>query len=320
MRRVLAVAMLGTGTLAAQGHPVPERFTLEASHSVASFSVRHLGLARVRGHFSDLAGTLLYDEAEPANSSVTVIIRTASLSTGHERRDADLRENFFEVARYPHIVFQSTSVTPRDGGLVLAGTLRIRDVTRAVVIPVTLLGMRDEAAERRAGFSGTLRIDRNDFGVRKEGHPAETRLVIGNEIEIELEVEAVRQRFAAVAFDSRQKPSVGALLDTVVQRSGGAAAARRLRDLRAARDATYNGASRELIVLAARLIESGRPDAAAAILGAAVESDTSLAPQLWLGHAYAAAGDVPRARQSYERVLGRDSVSTGAIEMLRRLR
>jgi len=295
-------------------------YPIDASHSEATFTVRHLGLSRVRGRFDDLRGTLLLDTADVTRSSVMVLIRTPSIATGNTRRDDDLKANFFEVDSFPTIVFQSTRVERAGDGLRVHGDLRIRNVTRPVVLEVESLGTHANAqGEHRVGFAGQLRIDRNDYGVRKDGHPAELAGVIGDRVDIELQVEGLTRDYERLAFDSRQRPSIGETLLPIARAQGGEAAVRRYGELREREADAHNFASRELMVAGLRLLQAGHP-AAAHVLGLVAANDTANATgHEVFGRALAYAGQQDRAVAALERAVAIDPQSTGALEILRRL-
>ncbi len=298
----------------------PELFTFDPSHSEASFHVRHLGLSRVRGTFSQISGSLLLDDADVTRSSVTVVIGTASLFTANERRDDDLRQNFFETERFSEIVFQSTSIVRQGEGLELHGMLQIKDITRPVTIPVEFLGevVNAQTGNRIVGFQGELRIDRRDWGVAREGHPAEIARTIGNEVVIDLQVEAVRQNFASVGFQGAERPSAGQLLLDALEAGGMSGAKARFEEIRGAPEESLNLAPREFGVLAMKLIQSDRAGEAAEVLALALELHPD-APALhdWMGLALARAGRKEEALVHYARVLAAAPRNTSAIEMTR---
>jgi polyisoprenoid-binding protein YceI len=134
--------LLLTAPAAAPGQQAsaPERYVVDPAHTAVGFAVRHLGLSKVRGSFAGVSGAVFYDSLRPERSSVTVLIEAASLDTGNERRDEDLKANFFDVERFPRITFQSTGLEREAGGYRLHGLLGIRDSLRAIAFPVQLLG------------------------------------------------------------------------------------------------------------------------------------------------------------------------------------
>lgn len=299
----------------------PGYYSFDRSHVSVSFSVRHLGLSRVRGTFVDVSGTIRYDPRDVEASSVTAIIRTASVSTGNERRDTDLRDNFLAVERFPTIRFQSTVVEERGGDSLLRGVLTIRDVAREVEMPLIRLGsLADEqTGAMRIGFATRLSIARQDYGVERANRVVEAVPVVGDSIHIEIELEAVRLDPLALPWDSRAEPSIGEALhglDTDDPRPY----RRRYDAARAEDPAGFNFATRELVVLGLKLLETGRAAAAVEVLTIAVEADPSSALALeTLGLAQAEAGRTAEAAATLHQVLTGDPDRTTAIEALRTL-
>lgn len=169
-------------------------WTIDPSHTTVEFSVKHLMISTVRGHFGGVTGTIQLDEQNPLNSSVTAEIDVTSINTRTEQRDAHLRSaDFFDVETYPTIKFQSTRVE-RDGDhFDVVGNLTIRDVTREVVLHTSDEGRGgDPWGGQRAGFSATTKIDRREFGLTYNQALEAGGVVIGNDIKITLEVEAVK--------------------------------------------------------------------------------------------------------------------------------
>ncbi|MFW6088592.1 MAG: YceI family protein [Gemmatimonadota bacterium] len=327
VRRVVALLAIGAAAgslpvdVRAQTARVPvDRYVVDPAHTSVSFAVRHLGLSKVRGSFSDVDGAALWSEERPELSSATIVIDVATLDTGNERRDEDLRENFFEVERFPRITFESTGFERAEDGYVLRGELTIRDSTHEVGFPVELLGTLTDSisGERRVGFEGGLEIDRKDYGVEAEGHPAELRLVIGHDIEIELQVEARVPGYRAASFASENGRSIGAELAEVLEDGGVEAARRRHAEIMAAPDG-YDTSARELALLGFKRLEADDPDGAVLALELYREAQPSATADEWLGHAYAAAGRDEEAIAAYERALAEDAWRTSAREMLRRL-
>jgi hypothetical protein len=104
-----------------------DEFTIDPAHSSANFAVKHLMISTVHGRFSDVSGTILYDEKDPSKSSVLAVIRAASVNTDNQTRDKDLRSaNFFETDKYPEIRFQSTKVEKIGDQLQVTGNLTMK--------------------------------------------------------------------------------------------------------------------------------------------------------------------------------------------------
>lgn len=170
-------------------------YNLDPVHSAAEFSVKHLMVSNVKGRFHDLDAVLEIDEAEPGNSKVEATIRTASVDTGVEMRDNDLRSaNFFESERYPTMSFRSTKVERvKDDDWRVSGDLTIRDVTRPVVFETEFLGKGpDFEGKERIGLSAETSISRKDFGLTYNAVLETGGAVVGDKVKISLNVEAVR--------------------------------------------------------------------------------------------------------------------------------
>lgn len=176
---------------------VPARGTweIDPSHSRVEFSVRHLGLSKVRGRFGVFSGRLhVADEAE--ESSVEVSIDAASIDTRAEDRDAHLRgPDFLDTEAFPTVEFHSTSIAPRGSDRWdVAGELTIRGATRPVVLEADLEGVAvDPWGNTRGGLSGRTRIDREDFGLTWNQVLETGGVLVGKAVDIEVEVEVVRQ-------------------------------------------------------------------------------------------------------------------------------
>jgi polyisoprenoid-binding protein YceI len=177
-------------------------WSFDPSHSNIGFSVRHLMISKVRGQFNQWKGTFEYDESDPTRSKLEVHIDAASIDTREEKRDAHLRSpDFFDVEKYPELVFVSTSVE-RDGGddFVVNGDLTIHGVTRPVQLKVEGLGRtRDPWGGERTGFSAATTISRKDFGLHWNVALEAGGVVVGDKIEIGIEIEALRAAEQKVA-------------------------------------------------------------------------------------------------------------------------
>ena len=183
----LVVAMLLTVSAAAQ-----DAWQLDPPHSSAQFSVRHLGVSTVRGAFTKVSGSVVYDPANLNKSSIQAAIDAASVDTRVEMRDNDLRSpRFLDAQKYPTITFQSKKVEAAGADkLKVTGDLTIHGVTKEVVLDVDgpTPSIKDPMGKDRLrmGASATTKINRNDFGV--SGLPG----VVGDDITITLDVEMTK--------------------------------------------------------------------------------------------------------------------------------
>jgi len=171
-------------------------WTIDPTHSIVEFAVKHLVVTTVKGRFREIEGALQIDESHPENSSVSVSVDVASIDTAVADRDAHLRsDDFFNAEEYPKITFRSTRVEPADDThFKLVGDLTIRDVTREVVLHGEYEGQVDDPwGNRRAAFTATTQISRRDFNVKWNELMEAGGALVGDNVKITLNVEAVRQ-------------------------------------------------------------------------------------------------------------------------------
>jgi polyisoprenoid-binding protein YceI len=166
-------------------------WTIDPAHTTLSFAVRHL-MSRVRGTFSDVSGQIL-TSPDPSGSAAVASIAVSSVSTGSQMRDDHLRSaDFFDAQRYPVMQFASRALRRADAGWVLSGELTIRDVTQPVDLEVEFLGTDPDGlqGEPRIGFSARTSVRRRDFGITFGLAADGTRIVIGDKVDIVLDVQA----------------------------------------------------------------------------------------------------------------------------------
>ena len=166
---------------------------IDPKHSVVEFAVKHMMFSTVKGRFSDVGGTIVYDEHDPARSKVEVEIDAASIDTREPQRDEHLRSaDFFEVEKYPTITFRSTRVEPLSSDRMrVVGDLTMHGVTREVALEASFLGSGTNPwGQRVAGFSATGELNRKDFGLNWNAALEAGGVLVGEKIRINLEVEA----------------------------------------------------------------------------------------------------------------------------------
>jgi polyisoprenoid-binding protein YceI len=176
--------------------PIPAgEYRIDPAHSVLSFSIKHNEIALVRGRFREFSGMINYDDKDITKSSVEVTAKIESINTGVDRRDAHLRTaDFFDAAKYPEMTFKSTRVERKgDNQYVLHGDFTLRGISKPVAIPFTVTGaIKDGQGNTRFGVAGQTTINRRDFGITW-GKPMENGgLDVGNEVMIDLQLEAVK--------------------------------------------------------------------------------------------------------------------------------
>jgi polyisoprenoid-binding protein YceI len=166
-------------------------WTIDPAHTVVAFAARHL-MSRVRGTFSQVSGKIVTGP-DPTLCSATAAVVLSSVSTGNEMRDNHLRSaDFFDVEYSPTMTFASTGLRHENGAWVLVGDLAIRAVARPVEFEVEFLGVDPTGlqGETRIGFSARGAIVRRDFGITF-GLAADSKIVVGDKVDITLDVEAV---------------------------------------------------------------------------------------------------------------------------------
>jgi len=177
-----------------------ETWNFDNVHSNVGFSVRHLMVSRVTGHFRNWTGAFTFDDANPAASSVDVKIEATSIDTKDPQRDDHLRSpDFLDAAKFPQIAFRSTAVEKvSDDRFRVTGDFTIREVTKPVVLDVEYFGrQKDPWGGVRVGFSATTSIDRKAWGLTFNVPLEGGGVLVGDRIDITLDIEAVKQTAAA---------------------------------------------------------------------------------------------------------------------------
>ena len=180
----------------------PTTWQIDTAHSAAEFAVRHMMISTVKGHFAEVSGTVVIDEANPGASTVTVSIPVASIDTRDPKRDAHLKSaDFFDAEKFPTITFVSTRVIGSIAGeSKLVGNLTMHGVTREVTLDVEAAGRgKDPWGGQVAGFSARTKINRKDFGLEWNVALETGGVLVGEEVKISLEVEVKQLVPAAVA-------------------------------------------------------------------------------------------------------------------------
>jgi polyisoprenoid-binding protein YceI len=169
-------------------------YQIDNSHSSLEFSVRHLVIAKVRGRFTQMSGTLELDSDDITRSKVKAEIVAGSISTAEDKRDAHLRSaDFFDVENHPVITFTSEKIALVGDGLRVTGPLTIRGVTRNVELAVEQLGTAtDPWGNQRVAFAARATLDRRDFGLGWNQVLEAGGFLVGDKVELSFDVQAVR--------------------------------------------------------------------------------------------------------------------------------
>lgn len=168
---------------------------IDPDHSRIGFSTRHAMVTKVRGAFNDIEGTIKVDAENPLNSTTSVTVKVASIDTRNQQRDEHLRTNdFFDAPNHPEITFESNRVDQiEEGNFIVTGNLTIRGITQELSLPIEFLGVeRDTFGMLRAGFEGSRRIDRQQFGVRWNTALDSGGLLVSDKITLEFEISAIK--------------------------------------------------------------------------------------------------------------------------------
>lgn len=169
-----------------------DKYDIDPTHTQVQFTYNHMGFSNITGRFDQVQGDFLFDAVDPTQSSVSITIPVASLSTGVAKLDDHLlTADFFDATQFPTATFKSTAVTAAgEGKLAVAGDLTIHGVTRPVVLDVTVNGIGEHPMRKlpAAGFDASLRIKRSEFGVGAYVP------VVGDEVTLSITVEATQAK------------------------------------------------------------------------------------------------------------------------------
>jgi polyisoprenoid-binding protein YceI len=171
-------------------------WTIDPTHSRLGFVARHAMVTKVRGAFTEFAGTAHLDATDPAATTAEVVIQVASIDTGNGQRDEHLRTNdFFDAPTHPEITFTSTGVQAKDAStFALTGDLSIKGTTKPVTIEFEHTGVATDAfGNLRAGFEGSTVINRKDWGVNWNAGLEAGGVLVSEKITLEFDVSAIKQ-------------------------------------------------------------------------------------------------------------------------------
>jgi polyisoprenoid-binding protein YceI len=168
-------------------------FTIDPIHTSVGFTVRHLMIAKVRGHFTSVSGTIEIPPGTDLPKAIDVNIAGASIDTREPQRDEHLRSpDFLDVATYPTLTLRSTSITGSPNAFKIHGDLTIHGTTRPVVLDATFEGRAtDPWGNLRAGYEASTTISRKDFGLTWNQALEAGGVAVGDEVRIEISVEAI---------------------------------------------------------------------------------------------------------------------------------
>jgi polyisoprenoid-binding protein YceI len=196
MKRVRSFLVAGIAVLALASPALAESqtFKIDPDHTTVGFTVRHM-FTKLNGQFDDFSGAIAMDPKTGAITAVKGVVETASVDTDHEKRDGHLRsEDFFDVKKWPTMTFTGKEFKQGPDGMEITGDLTLRGVTKPVTLKTEFLGAgKDPWGNTRAGLSGHARINRKDFGMDFNKVLDTGGLLIGDQVDINIEVEAIAE-------------------------------------------------------------------------------------------------------------------------------
>ena len=170
---------------------------VDVAHSIAEFSIRHMMIANVKGRFRVKSGTVVFDEADPANVRVEAVLDAASVNTGADDRDKHLRSaDFFDAAQHPELTFRSTRVTPRgDDRYRVEGDLVIRGIAKPVALDVEVQGFQNDPwGNRRAGIVATTSFERSAWDLTWNQAIEAGGVLVGDKVKVTLDLQLVQRK------------------------------------------------------------------------------------------------------------------------------
>jgi polyisoprenoid-binding protein YceI len=190
---LIALTLVIAAPLAASA----DTWQIDPVHTTVEFTVRHMMISNVRGLFTKVAGTITAKGNDPASVKVEATIDTSSIDTRSADRDADLKSaNFLDVAKYPTMTFRSKKIEPAGTGKwKMIGDLTLHGVTKEVTLDVQgpTAPIKDPWGNTRAGASATTKINRKDFGLAWSKVLEAGGAVVGDEVTVSIDVEAVKK-------------------------------------------------------------------------------------------------------------------------------
>ena len=168
-----------------------DTYVIDPAHTSFGFTATHMMISKVPGEFEKFSGLITYDPQDLANSKANVNIDVNSINTRIEQRDHHLRSpDFFNAAQYPNITFVSTKFTPGY----ITGKLTMKDVTKDITIPVSILGPVKTMGDRQAiGISGSVTVNRQDYGINWNRNLDQGGVFVSNDILLSINIEADKQ-------------------------------------------------------------------------------------------------------------------------------
>ncbi|MFO0771142.1 MAG: YceI family protein [Nitrospiraceae bacterium] len=188
------IVTLFVGSMTAQAETA--RYDVDLDHSIVEFKVAHMVVSKTTGHFKDYTGFIEMDPEAGTVKALEATIKTASVNTNHEKRDAHLRDaDFFEVTKYPTMTYKMKSYKKTGDGYTAVGDLTLHGVTKEITLVGNFNGVaKDPWGNIRAGFNAEGKINRKDFGMVWNRTLDTGGLVVGDEVLIKLDIECIKAK------------------------------------------------------------------------------------------------------------------------------
>ena len=192
MKRLSGVLVIA-GIMSCAGGALADTYQVDPMHSSVGFAIKHLAINEVVGYFTNFSGTIEYDAAKPESSKASGVVKTASVDTRIVPRDKHLcSPDFFDVAKYPEIRYETVSARKVGDEWVVQGKFTLRGITRDIELKGTLSGpVKDPWGKTRIGLNATTTINRQDYGLKWSQKLDNGGLVLDDLVKLELHLEAV---------------------------------------------------------------------------------------------------------------------------------
>jgi len=171
-----------------------DSYKIDPMHSSIGFSIRHMGISNIRGHFDDFSGSVMVDNGAIKEASGTIQVK--SINTGVQMRDNHLRSPaFFDVTNYPTISFKTKSVEQSGGETLLIADFTMHGVTKEMRLPVKLSGpLKDPQGKTRVGLEARAKVNRKDYGINYNTALESGVAAVGEEVTLEINAEGVKDQ------------------------------------------------------------------------------------------------------------------------------
>ena len=194
--RIVFVVLILVGGWSIRAEAEPAHWNVDPEHSTVEFRVAHMVVSKTTGYFTDYQGYIDMDSETGTVKAIEATIKTASVTTKHEKRDTHLRNaDFFDVEKYPTMTYRMKHYKKTADGYEAVGELTLRGVTKDVVLTGNFNGIaKDPWGNVRAGFNAEGKLNRKDFGMVWSKMLDGGGLVVGDEVLIKLDIECIKAK------------------------------------------------------------------------------------------------------------------------------